>query len=453
MNRVINRARSLMILVLILAGGMVFFVGEYLIYGESWVRFQGSPHIENSSVVVTDRDGTVLMDTSNGLTFAGQEQLRAAMIHWLGDRQGNISAPMLDHYAEELMDYDIFSGLFRYDDSPGRVELTLSAEAQIAALNALGDYKGTVAVYNYKTGELLCAVSTPAYDPDHVPDIAGDTEGVWDGAYLNRFLKSAYTPGSIFKIVTAAAALETIPDIQQQTFTCQGVLEYGIDKVTCMRAHGTLNFQDAFLNSCNCAFAQIAGQLGGETLQRYAQQFGITESLSFDGMSTVSGKFEAAGAADVLVAWSAIGQHKDLINPCQYLSFVGAVAAGGNGISPHVVSSVSGGGWSSHSAKPETAGRILSTETAAVLQSLMRNNVANYYGDEHFHGLTVCAKSGTAEVGGEKKPNAMFTGFTTDERYPFAFLVAVEDAGFGREICIPILSPVLEACMRAVDGE
>lgn len=449
MNRVINRARVLGILALILAAGVLFFILEYMVQSKSWVMFPGSPHIYgNSSAgssLVTDRNGILLLDTTSGREYAQDGQLRASMVHWLGDREGNISAPLLSHYAQELVGYDIISGVYRYGNSDANIQLTLSAKMQMAALNALGERKGTVAIYNYKTGEILCAVSTPAFDPDQLPDIAGDTEGVWDGAYVNRFLKSCYTPGSIFKIVTAAAALETIPDIQQQTFTCTGILEYGIDKVTCMREHGTMTFQDAFMNSCNCAFAQIAGQLGGEVLQRFAQQLGITQSLAFDGVSTTAGSVQAQGAADVLVAWSAIGQHKDLINPCQFMTLVGSIAAGGNGAKPYLVSSVSGEDWTSHTAHTEQLGRVLSRQTCEALRGMMRNNVENYYGDEQFQGFTVCAKSGTAEVGGDKRPNAMFAGFIDQEACPLAFVVAVENAGFGREICIPILSQVLEA--------
>ena len=454
MNRVINRARALGILALLLAVGVLFFVFEFLVYGKSWVMFPGSPHVYGSSAgssVVTDRNGTELLNTSSGKDYAEDAFLRAAMIHWLGDRQGNISTPLLSHYAQEMVGYDMISGVYRYGNSDAQVKLTVSAEVQAAALKAMGSYKGTVAVYNYKTGEILCAVSTPAFDPDNVPDIAGDTEGLWDGVYVNRFLKSSYTPGSIFKIVTAAAALETIPDIQQQTFTCTGLLEYGIDKVTCMREHGELSFRDAFMNSCNCAFAQIADQLGGEVLQRFAQQLGITESIYFDGLTTAAGSIQAQGAADVLVAWSAIGQHKDLINPCQFMTLVGSIASGGNGAKPYLVAEVSGEDWISHTAQTEQTGRVLSRETCEVLRQMMRNNVENYYGDEHFGGLTVCAKSGTAEVGGSQKPNAMFTGFVDDETYPLAFIVAVEDAGFGRQICIPILSQILAQCKLEMD--
>lgn len=459
MNRVVGRAASLLILILILAAGTLFFVGEYFVRSEDWVMSPGSPHVYGDgggSGLITDRNGILLLDTTQGRVYCENEVLRASVIHWLGDRQGNISAPILSHYADQMAGFNVIGGVYDYGDTGGQITLTLSAKAQMAALEAMGDYKGTVAVYNYRTGEILCAVSTPAFDPDNPPDIAGDTTGAWDGAYVNRFLKSAYTPGSIFKIVTAAAALETIPDILEQTFVCEGETVYDEaagDKVTCLGVHGEITFRDAFMVSCNCAFAQVADQLGGEVLQRYAEQFGITESLSFDGITTASGNLEAAGAADVLVAWSAIGQHKDLINPCRFLTFVGAIANGGTGVEPYVVSHISGGSWETHTAQSVSTGRLMSSETAAILQDMMRDNVECYYGDENFPGLTVCAKSGTAEVGGGKNPNAMFAGFVADEEYPLAFIVAIENGESGRRTCIPVLSEVLAACKEVMDTE
>lgn len=457
MNRVVGRAGILMILVIVLTVGMAFFVLDYFANSDDWVLTEGSPHVytDYSSVsgLITDRDGILLMDTTDGRVYTENENLRKSIIHWLGDRQGNIYTPIIGHYAAQLTGHSVINGLYVYGNDGGRVNLTLSAKAQIAAIEAMGDNKGTIAVYNYKTGEILCAVTTPTFDPDHVPDIAGDTEGIWEGAYINRFLKGSYIPGSIFKIVTAAAALETIPDIQDQTFTCKGVTEYGIDKVTCLKEHGKQTLKEAFLNSCNCAFAQIAGQLGGKTLQAFAEAMGITDSIRFDGVTTTAGSILSDGEADVMVAWSAIGQHKDLINPCQFLSMVGAIANGGSGAMPYIVSSIDGGGWGTYSAETKYSEQLISPETAQILQAMMRNNVENYYGDENFPGLTVCAKSGTAEVGGDKTPNAMFTGFVADEEYPLAFIVVVENGGFGRQTCVPILAPVLQACKEVMDSQ
>ena len=456
MNRVIARARIVWILVLVLAAGTCFFLGEYFLNSGNWVIHPGSPHVYNAANIgcglITDRDSLMLLDLTGNRTYSENAPLRQSTIHWLGDRQGNISAPALSHYAQQIAGFDPISGVYAYGGTGGQVQLTLSGIVQAVAQQAMGEYKGTIAVYNYKTGEILCAVSTPNYDPDNVPDIAGDTTGAYIGAYVNRFTQSSYTPGSIFKIVTAAAALETISDIEQQTFTCTGLMEYGIDKVTCLEVHGELNFRDAFAQSCNCAFAQIAGQLGGETLQAYADAFGITSSISFDGISTIAGNFEAKGAADVLVAWSAIGQHKDLVNPCTFMTFMGTIANGGSGCQPHLVSSITVGNKTTYEADAVSTGRVISTQTAQKLQEMMRNNVAVKYGDENFPGLTVCAKSGTAEVGANKKPNAMFAGFVADEEYPLAFMVAIEDGGYGRQICVPILSQVLQACKEVMDA-
>jgi len=456
MNRVISRAKALFLLILILAGGMAFFLGEYFAKSQNWILFNGSPHVYNASNIgcgmITDRNGMLILDLSKGRTYSALEQLRRATLHWVGDRQGNISAPALSYYAEEIAGFDPINGIYNYSGNGGQVKLTLSGNIQMTALEAMGDYKGTLAVYNYRTGELLCAISTPNFDPDAVPDISGDTSGQYEGVYLNRFVQSAYTPGSIFKIVTAAAALETIPDIQEQIFSCTGIVEYGVDKVTCEKSHGTLTFREAFGRSCNCSFAKIADQLGGETLERYAEQFGVTKSLSFDGITTISGSVDAENAAAVQVAWSAIGQHKNLVNPCVYMAFLGAIANDGAGIMPHLVSQINVGGKTTYTAEPEKADRIMSKETAAVMQEMLRNNVQTYYGDDSFPGLTVCAKSGTAEVGGEKRPNAMFTGYVMDENYPLAFIATIEDGGYGRQVCVPVLSQVLSACKAEMDG-
>ena len=433
------------------------FLGEYLLYAKDWVLAEGSPHIysDYSSVcgTIVDRNGKVLMDTTGGRIYGDDPLVNSSVIHWLGDRQGSIYAPMLSYYAKEMTKFNTVNGLYVYGNDNGTVKLTLSSKVQAAALEALGEYKGTIAVYNYKTGEILCAVTNPTYDPDNKPDIEADTEGIWDGAYINRFLKATYTPGSIFKIVTLAAAIETIPDIQEQTFTCNGETIYGIDKVTCMKEHGSLTLDEAFLNSCNCAFAAIADQLGGKVLQEYAEKMGVGDVISFDGMKSVAGSIKAEGEADVLVAWSGIGQHKDQINPCQFLTMMGAIAGGGSAAKMHLVSSITGGGWGDYIAEVESTEPILSAETVEILQKLMRNNVENYYGDENFDGLTVCAKSGTAELGGDLEPNAMFAGFVVDEEYPLAFILVVENAGSGRKTCVPMLSKVLAACKEVLDRE
>jgi len=453
MNRVIGRAKVLLVLILILSLGMTFFLGEYLLKARTWVQHAGSPHLYYAGNIgcgeIYDRHGSLLLDLTGSRTYASDPAVRASTMHWLGDRQGNISAPALSHYAMEIAGFDPISGVYAVGGVGGDVQLSLSSKLQTAALEAMQGLKGTLAIYNYETGEILCAVTTPTYDPEDVPDVTGENAAAFEGVYLNRFTQSAYTPGSIYKIVTAAAALECIEDIETQRFTCTGFVEYGTDKVTCEKVHGEQSFKDAFKNSCNCAFAKIAGQLGGERLTQYARQFGILDSMKFDGIKTVAGHLEA-DKPGVSLAWSAIGQHRDLVNPASFLAFVSAVANGGLKQAPHLVNQISVDGRTTYEADPQDEVRIMSGRTAQVLRDLMRNNVENYYGDENFEGFTVCAKSGTAEVGGSKKPNAMFTGFVVDEGYPLAFMVTIEDGGYGRLVCVPVLQKVLAVCREVI---
>ena len=453
MNRVVKRAGAMLILVLILAGGMIFFLTDYILHAGDWVLSEGSPHVytDYSSVcgVITDRDGIMLMDTSDGRVYKDDAQLRNAIIHWLGDRQGNIPAPIIRHYAAKMTKHDVVNGLYVYGNDGGQITLTISAQVQKAALEAMGNYKGTVAVYNYKTGEILCAVSTPTFDPDEVPDIAGDPQ-TYEGVYLNRFLYSAYTPGSIFKTITVAAALEQLDNRNAWSYTCTGSVSYGVDAVTCMIPHGTQNLTEAFRNSCNCAFSALADEMGPQVLQRYADQMGVTGSLIFDGITTTPGNISVIGEPDVLVAWSSVGQHKDLVNPCQYMTMMGAIASGGIGARPYIVAEIDGGQWGTYTAQTQYGDRILPEDTAELLGKLLRNNVYSYYGDWNFPGLKVCAKTGTGEVNGYN--NSTFAGYVENEEYPLAFIVVVEGGSYGQVTCIPIISQVLAACKQMMDG-
>ena len=149
MNKVVGRAKIMLILILILAGGTLFFLGEYLFQAEKWVMTSGSPHVYQENVgsgIVTDRDGILLLDTTKDRVYTDNVVLRESVIHWVGDREGNISAPILSHYADQIAGFDLISGVHHYGNTGGQVTLTLSAKLQMAALEAMGQYKGTIAI-------------------------------------------------------------------------------------------------------------------------------------------------------------------------------------------------------------------------------------------------------------------------------------------------------------------
>ena len=457
MNRITKRTWIMGLFLLTLLGGLLVFVWEYATEAESWVSFSGSPHLYNSSNIgcgtITDRSGNLLLDISQGRTYSDDTNTRKSTLHWLGDRKGFISASTVSTYAASMVGYDLINGVYNASGEGGNARLTLSAKVQNAALEAMGNRKGTVGVYNYKTGEILCALTTPTYDPENVPDIENDTTGAYDGVYLNRFLQSAYVPGSIFKIVTLSAALDCVPGIEDMTFPCRGKLEHGTEAVTCEKAHGTQTLKQAFANSCNCAFAQIAEKVGKNNMVKYVKQFEVTQKLSFDGSTTAAGNYDISNTAPVSFAWSCIGQHSDLVNPARYMTFMGAIAGDGVAAEPHLMAVVTNGGDITYEAKTRETDRLMSKEVADTVAEYMRNNVKSVYGDGNFGGLPVCAKSGTSQLGGDQKSNAMFAGFVDSEQYPLAFIVVVENGGYGSHTCVPVISKVLSACKAVMDAE
>ena len=456
MNRVTKRTWIMGLFLAVLLGGMTFFLWEYVTQAGEWVTFPGSPHVYNNANIgcgtVTDRSGNVLLDITEERTYSSDAVTRQSTLHWLGDRKGYISASAVSHYAGKMAGFDLVSGVYDSSGEGGEMTLTLSARVQNAALDAMAGRKGTVGVYNYKTGEILCALTTPTYDPDNVPDIAGDTSGQYEGVYLNRFLQSTYVPGSIFKVVTTAAALDCVPDILDKTFTCYGAYEYGTEKVTCEKAHGTLTLKTALANSCNCAFAQIAELVGRDNMVKYVRQFQVTQRLSFDGITTAAGNYDISNTGAVSFAWSCIGQHSDLVNPARYMTFMGAIANGGAGVEPYLMAQVENGGKTTYQAKAVSTDRLMPESVAETVKAYMRNNVKTVYGDGNFGGLPVCAKSGTSQLGGDQKSNAMFAGFVDSDQYPLAFMVVVENGGYGSHTCVPVISKVLAACKSVMDN-
>ena len=453
MKRMSQRMLFLYGLIGLLVAGLLIFLGRYAIHAGQWAVFPGSPHVyaggNMSTGIVTDRTGTVLLDSTDGRVYCEDAELRKATMHLLGDRFGYVSAPVLGAYADELVGYSKLTGLYRLGEEPITAKLTISASAQKAAQAALAGRKGTVGVYNYETGEILCAVTAPTYDPNNMPDVEHDVTGAYDGVYVNRFFQTTYVPGSIFKVVTTLAALEQLPDAETRTFYCEGSCQIGADTINCNGTHYTQTLEQALANSCNVAFAQLSVELGEKVLTDYAGKLGVADAMKFDGIVTPEGNFDLSHAADSEIGWSGIGQYTDLVNPCRFMTAMGMIASGGEGAEPYIMQEVTSG----YRAKTKALSSGLKKKSCEVLASYMRNNVVTMYGQWQFPDLYVCAKSGTAELGETQTPHATFSGFIQDANYPLAFIVVVEHGGSGSATCAPIAGQVLRACCAAMDAE
>ena len=142
-------------------------------------------------------------------------------------------------------------------------------------------------------------------------------------------------------------------------------------------------------------------------------------------------------------------QFTTLINPCQMLMLMGAIANGGNAVTPKIVRN------STSEKLSELLGNIsplaqisIDTETASQMKKIMRSTVKNYYGDSRFPGLEMCGKTGTAEVDG-KRPHAWFMGFSQKEDFPYAIVVMVENGGSASSVAIPVANKVMQAIKSA----
>ena len=453
MKKIDRRAFICRALALLLTAGLALFVVRWGLYGGKWASSAFNRHLYNSdgqlaSGTGLDRDGDVLSSAAGGKrSYYSNPTVRKATLHVVGDLQGNIGTGVLNAFADKLTGYNLINGAFGAERG-GSLYLTIDAYYNYVAYAALNGKKGTVAVYNYKTGEILCLVSSPSYDPEQVPsDLESNPR--YEGAYLNRFLSSVFTPGSIFKTVTLTAALEKIPDLMQQRFTCTGSVQIGGDTITCSGVHGEQDVQTAFANSCNVAFAQIAQQLGGETLLQYAQKAGLTSSYSIDGLPSAKGSFDLTDLSESDLGWAGVGQYHDQVNPCAMMVYMGAIANGGKAAVPRIIGkTVDSLGIPSSVRITRQTKTLVRSDTAETLRTLMANNVQQTYGTRRFPNMDLCAKSGTAEVGAGQTPHAWFTGFLRNEDAPYAFIVLVENGGGGSSVAGTVAGKVLDVIVN-----
>ena len=429
-----------LLIAFVLFAGVALFGYRFVKEGDAWASFYGNSQIYTDGRInrgtVTDREGELLLEcTRDGFHYSDSYNVRRATVHAVGDPGGNIADGAINMYKSQLIGYDLLNGTYDTSKQGKKIKLTIDLDANVAAYNALGGRTGLVGVYNWQTGEILCMVSTPTFDP------AGDLPSAdsEEGYYFNNFIDGKITPGSTFKLVTAAAVIEKLPDRDSFTFDCDGENEYkGVD-FTDVNTHGEVNFRSALAQSCNGAFGELAREVGAGAMQKYTEKAGLTKPVEIDGVKTAAGSFSFPSDDNIKLSWAGIGQADDLVNPCAMMVYMGAIANGGEAIQPTMLKSatfirdITGG---------KSLGRYLDEDTANELRSMMKNNVVENYGEENYAGLDIYAKSGTAETG-DYEPDAWFVGFTDDPDAPYAFVVWVKNGGYGSEVAGPIARNVI----------
>ena len=402
---------------------------------------------------IYDKDGDVLAETKDGdRVYSDSATTRKSTLHVVGDPKNFISTGVQSVYSARLTGYSLLFGVHNIQKYGKGNDLKLTIDRDICdeAYKALDGRKGTVGIVNYKTGEIVCSVSSPSYDVEDVPDNLLTSER-YEGVYINRLLDAHYVPGSTFKLVTAICAIENIPDIYSREWVCNGEYqpESGV-AIKCNANHGKhINFNDALAKSCNSTFAQIAIELGQEKLATTAKELGIGSAVTVSGtIDSYAGHFDTTDKIKLGVdalGWTGIGQGNTRIAPITMLRIVSAVANGGTAVSFNIVDSLANqAGKALDFTLPSNQLSMMNSDVAAKLKEMMRYNVTNHYGESRYKGLNLCAKSGTAQIDSNENHNiAWFVGFMDDSEHPYAFVVVIENGNSGSQTAGPVAKRVL----------
>lgn len=344
--------------------------------------------------------------------------------------------------------------------SGANVSTTLDAAAQAAAMRALGNSKGAAVAINYETGEVLALASTPSYDPNDLSTlVTADELESWnsllnaeDEPLKNRATREVYPPGSTYKLLTAAAAIESgiLPDTVVDAPASLRLPNSSHSMGNSTNCGGErISLEQALSTSCNTAFGQLGLDLGADVMLEMAERFGFNQEQTIDIAAATSRYPTDADAAQT--ALSAIGQYEVASSPLQMAQVVAAIANDGVMMRPHLVRAVTTRDLQViGSTSPEELGRPISEATAKLLQEMMVTTVREGTGrPARIDGMTIGGKTGTAQSSPDRPNYAWFVGYSEEPKVAIA--VFVEDAGVanddisGGRLAAPIFRAVLEA--------
>ncbi|MFC1477230.1 peptidoglycan D,D-transpeptidase FtsI family protein [candidate division KSB1 bacterium] len=339
------------------------------------------------------------------------------------------------------------------------VILTIDSRLQDFCHNALGGRRGAVVVLDPFSGEVLSLVSSPGFSPAAAADdslwgrLADEKEAA---PFFNRALQGRYAPGSVFKVLIAAAALEQgiDPEIRSgpEGFTPAGAgspvhehefEEYSLKGIA-WTGHGKLSMEKALRKSSNVYFAALSQQLGAESVVDMAENFGMNGNIEWnsagEGLNiwfpTSVSEFPAAHRLNPeALAWSAIGQYKVLVTPLHMALMTAAIANGGDLLKP----SLELGRY------PKSVRKVMKEKTARELRDMMRKVVENGTGYRcKVPGLRIAGKTGTAETG-KGQPHSWFVSFAPYNKPRIVVAVVIENGGYGGDAAAVTARKIYEA--------
>jgi penicillin-binding protein A len=435
--------------------------GDILARDGRTVLAQSDPTEGDLKFLRTYPQGSLFAHLTGYYSFIfGRDQLESRYNEDLGAR------------SEELFPSSFLDQLLGRPKRGATVTTTIDPELQRVAAQALGQQLGGVAAIQPATGQVLALVANPTFDPNPLSSHNGrEIRRTWrqliddpDKPLLSNATDQIYPPGSTFKLITAAAALENgftpeseFPNPPELELPQTTELLSNAGGVHCNGGSAQITLAEALKESCNVTFGQVGLELGPELLRDQAVAFGFTQDVAFDV------PFEEGHFPDLeffvdripAVAFSAIGQQDVATNPLQMALVAAAIANGGVMMQPRLVQEVRDPqGLIVQELGPQEWGRPISPETSADLTSMMEAVVQSGTGTAaQIPGFAVAGKTGTATHGEGEPPHAWFVAFAPADAPTIAVAVMVlnggglGDAASGGRVAAPIARAVMAAAL------
>ena len=323
------------------------------------------------------------------------------------------------------------------------------AEAELLrAIDVTGAERGTILIMDPRTGAILAMASFPSFDPNTYFQV------VDAGVLINPAISEQYEPGSVFKVVTMAAAIEEGAILPNSTYYDQGIIECGgIEVFNWDRAsHGSVDMTQVLVQSLNVGTSTIARELGPTRFYRQLQSCGFGQPTRVDLQGEASGTLALPGDPDwqeSKLCTNSFGQGL-AVTPLQMLTAVNAIANEGLMMQPHVVYQIIDG-ETVYTTQPSPMGRPISAETARMVRDMMAQVVVHGVPDAQVPGYTIAGKTGTAQIpipGGYEEGTsiATFVGFLPADEPQVSVLIKLDrpDDYWGSIVAAPIFAHLAE---------
>ena len=488
MNDLAKSIRNVMVIFLFCFIALISYIAYFQVFkGPDIANDSGNKRLwarrnEILRGTIYDKDGNPLTNSIRVDKFnQSREYVYGDLyVHALGyiDERFGITG-LEEEYDNELSKYSSFSNGIRSllknfdlkkafenrdEEKIGNgIVTTLDYNLQKVAYDAMGDLKGAVVALNPKTGEVLAMVSKPTYDPTNLEQTIEDANtGVdTESKLLNRTINGLYPPGSVFKTITLAAALENDPSITGRTFNDTGKITFddGTELNNYMKqAHGNLDLQMAYRVSSNVVFGTLSMEMGNEKLKEVAERFGFNSRVPGIGMSISESRFPSLKDYELgNIAQSGIGQASVLSSPMQMAIVAATVANDGVLMEPKLVNKIvdKDGNTIKEIQNKTLQSNVISKEIANTIKDYMGYLVSNnIYRWPAFEGTNAGGKTGTADYmlddGSEGVPHGWFISAAPLDDPKIAVAVIVEQGENGAGSAADIASKVVRA---AVLGE